>query len=211
MMRMNRLSRTAVWLLLGSCVGVGSLYYVRQRQLRKRRTGASHSPGNSGVEMPVIPPPEPGDILLFHNARGLNKLITGFTRSPFYHAALYSGGGTTVEARTPGVLRQDLRGRENDFVVVPAPEGKGQAALAWAETQVGDAYDDLDIAVIVLDRLCRFIHFNYTPRNKYSCGEFVAIAFDRAGAHLFPERDLGDIVPGDFARFAPPAERQQAR
>ena len=116
-----------------------------------------------------------------------------------------------MEARTPGVVRQDLRGRENDYMVAPAPEGKGEHALAWAQAQVGDAYDDLDIAVIILDRLCRFIHFNYTPRDKYSCGEFVAVAFDKAGVPLFPERDLGDVVPGDFARFVPPPQRRQAR
>ena len=155
--------------------------------------------------------PQPGDILLFHNAKGLNKLITGFTRSPFYHAALYAGDGNTVEARTPGVLRQNLRGRENDFVVAPAPEGKGKAALAWAETQIGDAYDDLDIAVIILDRLCRCLRFNYTPRNKFSCGEFIAVAFDKAGTRLIPERELGDVVPGDFARLVPAKERQKAR
>ena len=164
------------------------------------------------METPLpIPEAQPGDILLFHNARGLNRIITRFTKSPFYHAALYGGAGRTVEARTPGVVRQDLRGRENDFVVAPAPKGKGKAALAWASSQVGDAYDNLDIAVIVLDRLCRFLHFNYTPHDKYSCGEFVAVAYDKAGAPLFPERDLGDIVPGDFARFVPPSVRKNAR
>lgn len=200
-------ARTAFWLLAGVCVGAGSLWY-----LRKRRAWTGRVPQGSSDKAPLpIPDANPGDILLFHKARGLNKLITGFTRSPFYHAALYAGEGKTVEARTPGVVSQDLRGRENDFVVAPAPAGKGEAALAWAQSQVGDAYDDLDVGVIILDHLCRFIHFNYTPRNKYSCGEFVAVAFDKAGVPLFPERDLGDVVPGDFARFAPPLQRERAR
>lgn len=198
-------SQTALWLLFGVGAGALGLLYLRKRSIRKSRL-----PDEAPAPTPIIPP-KPGDILLFHNAKGLNKLITGFTGSPFYHAGLYAGDGHTVEARTPGVVRQDLRGRENDYVVAPAPEGKGKAALAWAETQVGDAYDELDIAVIILDRLCRFIHFNYTPRNKFSCGEFVAVAFDKAGAHLFPKRDLGDVVPGDFARFVPQKERQEAR
>ena len=198
-------SRTLLFLLLGVCAGAGGLLYVY-----KRRARASEKSGGS-LENTAVPTPQPGDILLFHNARGMNKLITWFTGSPFYHAALYAGEGRTVEARTPGVVRQDLRGRENDYVVAPAPEGKGRAALAWAETQVGDAYDNLDVAVIILDHLCRFVHFNYTPRDKYSCGEFVAVAFDKAGAHLFPQSDLGDVVPGDFARFVPDEERQKAR
>jgi uncharacterized protein YycO len=199
--------RTALCLLLGVCAGAGSLLYLHKRRARARSLPDGSAAGTSVG----VPAPKPGDILLFHNARGLNKLITGFTRSPFYHVGLYAGDGHTVEARTPGVVRQDLRGRENDFVVAPAPEGRGQAALAWAQTQVGDAYDDLDVAVIILDHLCRFLHFNYTPRNKFSCGEFVAVAFDRAGAALFPEQDLGAVVPGDFARFVPSTQRHKAR
>lgn len=200
-------SRTALLFLLGVSAGLGGLLY-----LHSRRSAASHSANDTDeVDREAVAKPKPGDILLFHNAKGLNRLITSFTGSPFYHAALYAGEGRTVEARTSGVVRQDLRGRETDFVVAPAPEGKGKKAMDWAETQVGDAYDDLDIAVIVLDHLCRFVHFNYTPRNKFSCGEFVAVAFDKAEAHLFPERDLGDIVPGDFAPFVPPAVRKRVR
>lgn len=204
-------SRTAVGLLVGVCIGAAGVLYFR-----KRRTGASSIQGASQdaarkEKSPSGSAPQPGDILLFHNARGLNRVITSFTGSPFYHAALYAGDGKTIEARTPGVLRGNLRGREGDFVVAPAPQAKGDAALAWAETQVGDAYDDMDVAVIILDHICRFIHFNYTPKNKFSCGEFVAVAFDKAGAHLFPERDLSDVVPGDFARFVPAEARHPTR
>ncbi len=137
----------------------------------------------------------------------MDKLITGFTASPFYHAALYAGDNTVVEANTPGVLRRELRGRKEPFVVVPAPKGKGKLALTWAKTQIGDAYDDLDIAVIILDRLCRLLHFHYTPQGKFTCGEFIAVAFDKAGVRLFPEQELSEIVPGDFARLMPSAER----
>ena len=192
-------SQTALWLILGVCAGAGSLLYLRKCRVRASLLSGDSFAGTSVTGLT----PMPGDILLFNHAKGLNKLITGFTRSPFYHAGLYAGEGNTVEARTCGVVRENLRGRETDFVVAPAPEGKGVAALAWAETQIGDAYDHLDIAVIILDRLCRFIHFEYTPRNKYTCGEFVATAFDKAGIRLIPERDLGDVVPGDFARFVP--------
>ena len=201
----NFASRNLLLTLLGVCAGAGLLLY-----LRHRRTEAG-----SAAEASALPAgfrePQPGDILLFHNARGMNKLITGFTRSPFYHVGLYAGEGKAVEARTPGVIRDDLRDRKNDFVTVPAPEGKGKAALRWAEAQIGDAYDDLDIAVIILDRLCRFLRFNYTPRDKFTCGEFVATAFDKADAPLFPERDLGSIVPADFAPLAPDRTKQITR
>src|SRR5205807_36613 len=35
--------------------------------------------------------PRPGDVLLFHRATGLNRVITWFTRSPYYHVAIYAG------------------------------------------------------------------------------------------------------------------------
>lgn len=194
--------QAAPWLLLGLCAGVGGLLYLNRCKSKIGKPNADLDLDAKSTNTT----PEPGDILLFHNAKGLNKLITGFTHSPFYHAGLYAGDGNTVEARTPGVLRQDLQGREADYVVVPAPEGRGKAALAWAETQVGDSYDVTDILVIVLDRICRFVQINYTPRGKYSCGEFVAVAFHKAGAHLFPKHKLADVVPGDFARFLPPGE-----
>lgn len=200
------LNRNTLWVAAGFFTGLAAAL-----ALYKRRSACSRL----GVATPAVatagtPAPEPGDILLFHNAKGMNRIITGFTGSPFYHAALYAGDGEVLEATTPGVVRRDLRGRQHDFVVAPAPEGRGKEALAWAETQIGDAYDTMDIAVIVVDRLCRWIHFNYTPNNKYSCGEFVATAFDKAGVRLVPNRDLGDVVPGDLACYVPAAQRRPA-
>ena len=184
-------------------MGTVSLIYVARR-VRKARQAQTQ-------DVQDAPTPNPGDILLFHNAKGLNRLITGFTHSPFYHVGIYAGDGTAVEARTPGVQHNDLKDRAGNYVVAPAPHGKGEAALAWAKTQIGDAYDNLDILVIILDRLCRFMRFNYTPKNKYSCGEFVAVAYDKAGAKLFPERALGTVVPADFAPLLPPALRETVK
>ena len=155
--------------------------------------------------------PKPGDLLLFHNARGLNRMITIFTGSPFYHVALYVSKNRAIEASLKGVGYRDLRGPDHSYVVIPSPSGNGRAAVAWAETQIGAKYADLDLAVIVLDKFFRFLHFNYTPPGKYSCGEFVETAYEKAGARLIPNRDLDDVVPGDFARFVPAAERKQIR
>jgi uncharacterized protein YycO len=174
-----------------------------------KRLHAAHKrleTGHSDKPVPT-PTPRPGDILLFHNARGLNRLITLFTNSPFYHAGIYAGHNQVIEAQMPGVQRNDLGDRERDYVVVPASEGYGRAALAWAETQIGDGYDKLDIGIIILDRIFRFLHFNYTSGDRFSCGEFVAVAFDKAGVRLIPDRDLDDVVPGDFARVLLPAEQ----
>ena len=150
--------------------------------------------------------PLPGDVLLFAHATGWNRLITFFTRSPFYHVALYAGDFYVVEARPQGVVSRDLRGPEGAHfcAVLPDPDGRGPVALAWAQGQIGGRYDRWDVLVIILERIFTHLHLNYAPPGRFSCGEFVARAFEEAGSRLFPDRDAADIVPGDFARLLPP-------
>jgi hypothetical protein len=85
--------------------------------------------------------------------------------------------------------------------VIPAPEGRGEAALAWARTRIGDRFDRLDFLVILLDRIVGRLKIHYEPLGKYSCGEFVARAFREAGVVLFPDLQDADVEPADFARF----------
>ncbi len=195
----KRISPGAVGLILGVCVGVGCFFYLKSRQAKLSTNLEIASEEIAIEDSPLL---NRGDILLFHNAKGINKFITGLTGSPFYHAALYSGGGNVVEAITSGVVKGDLSGREKDYIVVPSPHGKGEEAMLWAETQIGDGYDFMDLAFIFLERICKVIHFNYTSASKYSCGEFVATAYDKAGVHNYPKSELSEVIPGDFAQFA---------
>lgn len=154
---------------------------------------ASHDP---------TPEPQPGDILLFARAhRGFDYVIKLVTLSRFYHAGIYAGEQQVIEARPRGVACNGLEGRAGGYVVVAAPEGRGEAALAWAKTQIGAGYDRVNMFVILFEHLFVRLHFNITPRGKYSCAEFVATAFSQAGARLFPDRDLNDVEPKDFARL----------
>lgn len=145
-----------------------------------------------------------GDLLLFTKARGPNRLITWFTSSRFYHVGLYEGNGWIVEARPRGVVRRNLNGPDGDrhFIAIPfeklATNEQAEAALAWAEQQLGDGYDPLDVAAIILERLFRSLKINYTSPDKFSCGEFVTQAWREADIDLFPLRDAGRIVPADF-------------
>ena len=75
--------------------------------------------------------------------------------------------------------------------------------MQWAMQQVGDGYDKWDVGVIILERIFKRLHLNYTPSDKFTCGEFVATAFEEAGVTLFPDCELSVIVPGDFARYLP--------
>jgi hypothetical protein len=89
-------------------------------------------------------------------------------------------------------------------VVLPAPQGKGKEALAWAETQLGKDYDRWDAVAIILEHLFRHLRLHYRASERYGCGEFVALAFQHTGVTLFPGREPKEIVPADFARFLPP-------
>src|SRR5947209_2355919 len=144
----KRIEWMALVLLAGSTAAL-----VRWRLTPRRRAWLKHRRGEGPVaEAGQEIQPKPGDILLFHHvARLRDLLITMVTHSPFYHTALYAGDGRVVEARPQGVIDNDLRGREHNYVVVPAPEGQGEAALAWAKTQLGAPFDRLDFGVILCE------------------------------------------------------------
>jgi uncharacterized protein YycO len=147
--------------------------------------------------------PRPGDICLFYNARGLARLITWFTRSRYYHIALYAGDECVVEARPRGVVRRDLRAAgEHDYVIIPAPENGGAKALQWAEEQLGDGYDVPGVVALILDRLFTNLHINFKPpHNRFSCCELVLCAFRETGTNLLPELTPDTAVPADFAQL----------
>ncbi|MCA1595828.1 MAG: hypothetical protein LC772_05335 [Chloroflexi bacterium] len=153
--------------------------------------------------------PGPGDILLFANATGMNRLITFFSRSRYYHAALYAGDAHVLEARPQGVTDRDLRGPLGTHycAVIPAPDGRGEAALAWARAQLGAKYDRMDTLVVILEHIFLRLHLNYAPPGKFSCAEFVALAYQNAGVDLFHGRDLHGLDPADFESLLPPGEK----
>jgi hypothetical protein len=158
--------------------------------------------------------PQPGDIVLFAHAKGLNRIITFLTRSRFYHVAIYAGGSHVVEARPRGVIERDLNGPEGTQIdaFIPMAPDIGQKALAWARRQIGAKYDRFDILVMIFERLFRHLHVNYAPPGKYSCGQFVARAFLEAGAELLPDLRPEEVVPGDFEKLGPqPIDRAKER
>ena len=201
--------RNRKWLLGLAGLAGAMVVLMRWRLTPGRRAWLTHRRGEGPVaEAWKEIAPQPGDILLFHHvARLRDLLITMVTHSPFYHTALYAGEGRVVEARPQGVIDNDLRGRERNFVVIPAPEGQGEAALAWAKTQLGAKFDRLDFVVIFLEHVFKQWHINYTPRGRYTCAELVVTAFDRAGVSLVPGKALDEVEPADLARLIPSSVR----
>jgi len=162
---------------------------------------------------------QPGDILLFYRATGLSRLITWFTRSPFYHVGICAGNGLVVEARPRGVVVRDLSDPADGstFVVISAPGGReaGEAALRWADSRVGSRYDVFGAASIVLETVFKRLRLNYAAGSRFTCGELVTQAYLHAGVDLFNGHDPERILPRYFARFLPPLLedrlREQAR
>ncbi|RYX81663.1 hypothetical protein EON83_22970 [bacterium] len=107
---------------------------------------------------------QPGDILLFYRARGINRIITAFSRSRYYHVGMYAGECYVVESRPRGVVKRNLRlpGGGHYFRVIPAPGGPevGKKALKYAEEQVGEGYAVLSVFGLIFDRIFDFAHIN---------------------------------------------------
>lgn len=171
--------------------------------------------------------PEPGDILLFHHPeRFRSRLISWFTRSPFYHVGIYAGNGDVIEARIPEVMRRNLYTERDGyrFVVLRGPnQVKAAMALMWARKQLGARYDLWSLAALVASRLtgrpqiCQGL-----CGDRFICGNFVVRAYAEAGVDLFPGRSANEIAPSDFGvlfrnsrrkrlQFAPASARYVAR
>ncbi len=155
---------------------------------------------------------KPGDILLFYRARGINRIISAFSRSRYYHVGIYAGDFWIVEARPEGIVRRDLRqpGGGQHFRVIQAPGGRevGEKALEYALAQIGGNYAVLSVFALVFDRTFNFARFNLRQRDRFSCGELVVKAFAHAGQRLFPRREAEVIAPWDFTHLLP---RNQTR
>ncbi len=158
---------------------------------------------------PDLPCARPGDILLFNRAKGSNRLVSWFTNSKFYHVGISLGENHVLEARLRGVVIRDLLGPDGDkrFQIIPFENVGGQekalAARDWALTQLGDSYDVLDAFTIVLDKFFGRNAFNFTLPNSWTCGEFVATAFEKIGHDLLPDVPNNSVVPDDFTQFLP--------
>ncbi len=155
--------------------------------------------------------PKRGDILLFCHARGISRLIPWFTKSRYYHCALYEGGGLVLEARPNGVVRRDIsKDPKMVFRVIPMPDGAGTPALDWARDKLGAKYDVFNVLIIIVRTYFPRLHVPHINRNSFFCSEIPVIGWQRAGLDLFPGRLAEELIPGDFAQFLPPDSRDES-
>jgi hypothetical protein len=172
------------------------------------RGRSEHIPmNNTSSRRSALDKASPGDILLFHHARGLNRLITMLSGSPYHHVGLYAGNRRVIESRVGGVINRDLSAAKVRlrFRVIPAPGGPqvGRAAVEWAQTQIGARYAYGSIFALFFDRLLERafgpLDIIWRQSDRVSCGELVAQAYEMAGVPLFPGCEPEEIAPWDFA------------
>lgn len=172
---------------------------------------------SSRVRRDALATASPGDILLFHHASGINRIIRMVSGSPYHHVGLFAGDQWVIEARIGGVIKRDLREAKVRlrFRVIPAPGGPliGRAALQWAEKQIGVRYAFGSIFALSLDRLIERaigpVEIIWRQRDRVSCGELVAQAYEAAGVSLFPGLEPEEVAPWDFARLLPKPQREE--
>ena len=108
-----------------------------------------------------------------------------------------------------GVIKRDMsRARVRlRFRVIPAPGGPevGRCALEWAQTQVGRRYAFGSIFALIIDRFIErtlgSVDIIWRQRDRVSCGELVAQAYEAAGRELFPYQEAEEVAPWDFAQL----------
>jgi hypothetical protein len=73
--------------------------------------------------------------------------------------------------------------------------------VRWAVSHVGDGYDAGGAVPMALDWMLVFLHINQVRGDRYTCGEFVALALREAALLLFPDIEPEDVEPKDFVRL----------
>ncbi|HEX8464891.1 MAG TPA: hypothetical protein VF627_09775 [Abditibacterium sp.] len=154
--------------------------------------------------------PKPGDILLFSHAKGLNRLVTWFSHSRYYHCSIYEGQGHSIEARPEGVVRRDLMKDSGAvFRVIPMPESASEQVVEYARGCLGKHYSVLDVFLIIWRQLFPRFRVPIVNDNSLICSEMICLAWRRAGLDLFPGHDASTLLPTDFERFLPPDSRDE--
>jgi uncharacterized protein YycO len=132
-------------------------------------------------------------ILLFKGRGIVSKLIRWQTNGKYSHVALQRPDGRIIEAwHKPAKVR--LRSRLDDWSNVEAYEVQGatveqlEAAVAWAEAQIGKKYD--------FGGVMRFVtRWRKDQDDKWFCSELVFQAFREAGINLLERVQCSQVSP----------------
>ena len=148
------------------------------------------------MNLPVPPPLQTGDILLYGDASLLSWLIRTRTWSDVSHVEVYAGDGKSMAARTDGVGMYQLRLAGLRRVLRPVAPFDFNAGLSWFfKNADGKAYGWMD--------MWRFYGRNVETKG-WICSEFTDYFFQAAGLPLFnTDYPEGAVCPRDYELLAP--------
>lgn len=143
----------------------------------------------------------PGDVWLYSPTEPIGQAIAARTFSRFMHvevAIVDRLPGAGVEMFTARILtgtqfyQPDPKGLA--LVLRPTLPFDQCAAVAWANTIVGQPYDLLGLLAFVDTK------FQGKEDDRVFCSEGCTRFFRHGGIDLFPEADADGIAPRDFAQ-----------
>jgi len=163
-----------------------------------------YGPGQEAVD------PRPGDLLLTHRSGLIPRLIRLAERRRFgkreaywSHCAVVVGpAGTLVEAESRGVVRSPLsKYRPREYELIHVPLARPEAAVAYAEAQVGKAFGYLELFSLGVWLLSGW-RLEFRRADHQVCSSLAARALAEGGADVGGDPTF--MLPADLARrFGP--------
>ena len=151
---------------------------------------------------------EPGRYVCVSTPGFMAWLIRKVTKSSVNHAVLVTGPDEIIEATPHGVVRGTLSQYAGMYAVANTAETMTQeqriAAVAFAETLVGDGYNilaDADIGLEDLGWHWKFLMRVSRADRLLMCAQAVAVEGQAAGLDWLCGKPSADqVAPGDLAR-----------
>lgn len=155
--------------------------------------------------------PRPGDIGLVHITGFTGALITAGqwlvgSASYWTHAFVVVEDGMVVQAQPGGAERIPLAdavaGRRVVYSDLQISADQRGEIIAHANRLVGTPYSYLDYVAIAAARWFRWRRpMDYVEDERHMiCSQLADESYWMSGVCLFPNRDPGDVAPGDIAR-----------
>ena len=161
----------------------------------------------------------PGSMILFKSSgKWYEKAIEIATHGIYVHCEIAYLGGLTIGAHPHGITTSPAPINPNTYTTIDitpyTTPDKIQAALAWAEQQIGDEYGWADIIFQAIKFLWPTNPMRWSVAGHMDCSDLVCRYLIHAGVSM-PDSylDTASVTPNDLARWAgllPPRKAVQA-
>lgn len=150
--------------------------------------------------------PKPGDYFVIGaGTHPAALVIETFTGSLYYHAGIYVGNGTVIEAQPEGVNYAPVNSWANGRILWSCEElsdAQREAIVTSAKAALGTPYSWLDILALGLSAwgiTPSWVWARLSRQDRLICSQLVARCYQNAGVDLCPGKPDSRITPGDLA------------